>query len=61
MQTLQRSTNDTLASNVSAVTAHVAAIDRGLNSLNTILAAVGEKQVHVELKPRSVWQRMLGR
>jgi hypothetical protein len=61
MQTLQRSTNDTLASNVSAVTAHVAAIDRGLNSLNAILAAVGEKQVHVELKPRSVWQRMLGR
>ena len=61
MQTLQRTTGDTLADNVSNVTAHVAAIDRGLNSLNGILEAVGEKQVRVELKPRSVWQRLLGR
>jgi hypothetical protein len=61
MQTLQRTTGDTLAENVSNVTAHVAAIDRGLNSLNGILEAVGEKQVRVELKPRSVWQRLLGR
>jgi hypothetical protein len=61
MQTLQRTTGDTLANNVSNVTAHVAAIDRGLNSLNGILEAVGEKQVRVELKPRSVWQRLLGR
>lgn len=61
MQTLQRSTRDTLASNVDAVTAHVAAIDRGLNSLNGVLQSVGEKQVCVELKPRSFWQRLLGR
>lgn len=61
MQTLQRTTSDTLASNVSSVTAHVAAIDRGLNALNGVLGAVGEKQVRIELKPRSVWQRMMGR
>jgi hypothetical protein len=61
MQALQRTTGDTIADNVSSVTAHVAAIDRGLNSLNGILEAVGEKQVRVELKPRSVWQRLLGR
>jgi hypothetical protein len=61
MQTLQRETGATLADNVSHVTAHVAAIDRGLTSLNGILEAVGEKQVHVEVRPRSVWQRLLGR
>jgi biopolymer transport protein ExbB/TolQ len=61
MKSLQKNTNDTLATNVTTVTAHVAALEKALNSLNSVLQAVAERQVHVELKPRGFFRRWFGR
>jgi len=58
---LERATTTGVESSTAAVTAHVAALQRGLESLNTVLRAVGERQVQVEVRPRSFWQRLTGR
>jgi hypothetical protein len=61
MKGLQQATSQTLESNVTAVTSHVAALERALSSLNQVLVAVGENQVQVEARPRGWFSRLLGR
>jgi biopolymer transport protein ExbB/TolQ len=58
---LERATTTGVESSTAAVTAHIAALQQGLDSLNTVLKAVGERQVHVEVRPRSLWRRLIGR
>ncbi len=58
---LERATTTGVESSTAAVTAHIAALQQGLDSLNTVLKAVGERQVHVELRPRSLWRRLIGK
>jgi biopolymer transport protein ExbB/TolQ len=61
MRNMQQHTNETLDANVNAVTAHIAAMEKALTTLNSVLQAVGERQVHVELQPRGFFARLFGR
>ena len=61
MQKIQKSTTETLATNVTAVTSHIAALEEALTSLNNVLKAVGERQVQVEVRPRGFFSRLFGR
>jgi hypothetical protein len=58
---LERAATTGLETSTAAVTAHVAGLQRGLESLNTVLAAVGERRIRVAVRPRGFWRRLLGR